>query len=137
MSIEFEPRQCSVDEAVEAVTAAAWTESPRADADEAAFKAIEMLEAHDAMGALNVLIEWRGPQRKMIHTMAGFGCDLPLESAIERIRDADEVGWSLSIFAHDLIAVGPGDKAMRFDVRCPDRDRPTLAPPVDKHENAK
>lgn len=114
----------SVDAAIEFVTAAAWLEPPDLDAaPEAIKRARAFLIAFDAEAALGVLDEWCGQQRKMIHTFAGFGMDVSLDYAIERLRSADEIGWSPSILSHDLVAIEAPDKAISFDVRMPGRER--------------
>lgn len=107
-----------MDEAIAAVTAAAWTDQPDEwEAPEVIDRARTCLMEFNPDAALAVLNEWVGKRRTMIHTMSGFGCDLQLEDAIKRIRDAEELWWSWSLFAHELLAIGPGDKGMRFDVR--------------------
>lgn len=99
-----EPMYISIEEALEAVRAAAWTEPAPPE---------------DATCGHPGCEDHPGEGRKMIHVLSGFGMDLPLESAEEFVRNAQRCAWVQSLMGHELGAVCADGKARYFDVRRP------------------
>jgi hypothetical protein len=102
------------EEAIAALRKYAWP-----DPEEAHFVPITLPDNHGDALYRKVITK---PGRQMVHTRAGFGMDLPLEECENRIREADEVFWQVSLFSHDLHAC-KGDKVISFEVPSPYRER--------------
>jgi hypothetical protein len=118
----------TADAAVEALTAAAWTEPVREDAYETAVATVRTIceavpdgpERVLAAGILGAIDGAIGTPRKRIHCfLGGFGADWDLDEAARFVREADKVGWAPSIFRHELAALKDG-KLCTFDVRAPE-----------------
>lgn len=98
------PVYISVEEALEAVRAAAWREPAKPEA---------------AVCGHPGCTDHPGEGRKMIHVLTGFGCDISLEAAEERIRGAQRCAWVESLLRHDLGVIDADGYACYFEVRRP------------------
>lgn len=98
----------SVDEAVAALEAAAWTENG---------------PEYDACARCG----YREKEpRTRIHCLAsGIGADWDASDAVEFLRGADEIAWAWSLTSHDLKARN-GDLVRSFEVRAPEYVRAEL-----------
>ena len=93
-------------EAIEVVTQAAWSDYGNyRDAHEAccqmAADAAVGAEVREAASLIVDHIE-RHAARRMVHMRTGFGCDVQLDYAIERIEAADSAAWMRGIFGPAL-----------------------------------
>lgn len=134
MSADTRPgvQRLTADEAVAALTAAAWTERISEERYEAAVEAALSL-TRDADGepladgtqipaaeVARVIREALGEPRVGIHCMMGsLGTDRDLAGAIEIARrDGARCAWAPNMFRHELAVFADG-KMYRFDARRP------------------
>jgi hypothetical protein len=126
---ERDIQRLTPDEAVAALTAAAWTESI---SGERYGRAVEVVQAMTAEGDPDLdpmipasriraaVAEALGEQQTLIHCFMGsMGADWSLEGAIELARrDGAQCAWAPNMFRHEL-AVYAGGEMHRFDARRP------------------
>ncbi|MDQ2874826.1 MAG: hypothetical protein M3Y33_08550 [Actinomycetota bacterium] len=138
-----EVQRITADEAVTALTAAAWTESISGEKYEAAVEAaLKFCAAHE-MGPVPVLGGYgltmvspadvrkviedeMGPApRVLIHCFTDtVGCDFTLEAAVELARRENaQCAWAPNMFRHELAVYADGEMH-RFDARRPAPDSP-------------
>lgn len=53
--------------------------------------------------------------RHMVHAIAGFGCDMPVEDVHEWIKEAQEVRWADSLFGPSIAILRPNGKWAAVD----------------------
>lgn len=133
MTSTKEVQRITADEAVAALTAAAWTESISEERYEAAVEAVLKLcgepeEDRDPyVPASQIRAAVRGElgtPRTLIHCfMGGMGADWDLDGAVALARkDGAQCAWAPNLMRHEL-AVYAGGSMHRFDAR-----RPVTAP---------
>lgn len=123
----------TVDEAVAAIEAAAWTEHVDDDAYRNAVEALAAMadgkpgpfsgEEIRAVIAAHVPVP-----RRVIHTTAGgFGADWTAESAVAFAREPGaECAWTWHLMQHDLMITSSSGRAVHFEVRAPGEIRTRL-----------
>ncbi len=96
------PDEVSKEDAIAAVTAAAWP---------------EMGEACGHTGCE----DHREVKRRLIHSRAGmFGADSTLEGAIAEIQSAQQCLWVADVMGHDLLVVTAEGRRHFYEVRRPE-----------------
>jgi hypothetical protein len=123
-----EVQRITADEAVAALTAAAWTEHIAEEKYQAAVEACLLLAGEPAEGTdpfipasqIRAAVKGAlGEQRTLIHCFMTFGCDWTLESAIALARRDDaQCAWAPSMFRHEL-AIWADGSMHRFEAHRP------------------
>lgn len=132
---ERDVQRLTPDEAVAALTAAAWTERISEERYVAAVEAVQaMVPAGDpetdplipASRIRAAVADALGEQRTLIHCFMGsMGADWSLEGAVKLTRREDaQSAWAPNMFRHELAVYADG-KMHRFDARRPARSDTT------------